>query len=72
MSVRTTPSSTTALEEGQIWHMAGSRLRIRQVGRTLVHYSHFRGESRRSPILLANIATVQHFLKTNKATLAES
>ena len=60
-----------SLEAGQVWQMDGSHLKIGLVGKRLVHYKHFKGDARRSPNSLSSIATLQKFLKVNKAVLIE-
>ncbi len=58
-------------QSGQIWQMEGSRLRIGLVGKTLVHYKHFKGEVKRSPISLSGKAALERFLRVNKAILIQ-
>ena len=47
-------------------------MRIGLVGKTLVHYKHFKGEVKRSPISLSGKAVLEKFLKANKAILIEA
>ncbi|KAF0179831.1 MAG: hypothetical protein FD161_1173 [Limisphaerales bacterium] len=57
-------------ETGQIWEMAASNLRIGLIGKTLVHYKHYRGTSPRASVSLANKGELAQFLIKNKAVLA--
>jgi hypothetical protein len=58
-------------QSGQIWQMEGSHLRIGLVGKTLVHYKHFKGEAKRSPVSLSGKAALEKFLRVNKAILVQ-
>jgi hypothetical protein len=58
-----------AFETGQIWEMAESNLRIGLIGKTLVHYKHYRGASPRASVSLANKGELAQFLVKNKAVL---
>lgn len=58
-----------AFETGQIWEMAESNLRIGLIGKTLVHYKHYRGASPRASVSLANKGELAQFLIKNKAVL---
>ena len=60
------------LQSGQIWQMEGSHLRVGLVGKTLVHYKHFKGQLKRSPISLSTKEVLERFLRNNKATLVSS
>ena len=51
--------------------MEGSHLRIGLVGKTLVHYKHFKGQVKRSPISLSGKAVLDRFLRVNKAILVQ-
>jgi len=57
---------------GQIWQLENSRLQIGTIGKTLVHYKHFRGTTVRSPVSLTGKATLEKFLIENDAVLVES
>ena len=57
--------------EGQIWRMEGSNLQIGMVGKTLVHYKHYKGETKRSPISLTNKGTLEKFLQEKQAILVQ-
>ena len=49
--------------------MAESNLRIGLIGKTLVHYKHYRGASPRASVSLANKGELSQFLLKNKAVL---
>ena len=57
------------LETGQIWKMADSQVIIGTVGKRLVHYKYFKGDTKRPPSSLANLAVLEKFLKENNARL---
>ena len=58
-------------ESGQVWQMAGSQLEIRLIGKTLVHYKHYKGEMKRSPVSLLNKDALERFLQDNQAVLVQ-
>jgi hypothetical protein len=60
------------LQRGQIWQMEDSHLKIGLVGKTLVHYKHFKGGVKRCPISLAGKTVLQRFLKVHNATLIQA
>ena len=60
------------LETGQIWEMPNSNLRIGLIGKTLVHYKHYKGETKRAPVSLASKDVLAKFLKQNKAVLTKA
>lgn len=67
------PSAPTAfptLETGQIWEMPNSNLRIGLIGKTLVHYKHYKGTCPRASVLLTGKAALQEYLIKHKAVLA--
>ncbi len=50
--------------------MADSDVQISLVGKTLVHYKHFKSsQPKRAPVSLANKSVLEAYLKSNKATL---
>jgi hypothetical protein len=59
------------IESGQVWELADSSLQIGLVGKTLVHYKHYKGKTKRAPISLAGIKTLEKYLKANKAVLVQ-
>ncbi len=61
----------TPVETGQVWKMEDSRLEISLVGKTLVHYKHFKGLTKRAPISLSAKDALEKYLKTNKAILVQ-
>jgi hypothetical protein len=58
-------------QSGQVWELADSSLQIGLVGKTLVHYKHYKGKTKRAPISLAGIKVLEKYLKVNKATLVQ-
>jgi hypothetical protein len=58
-------------ESGQIWQMEGSSLKIGLIGKTLVHYKHYKGEMKRSPVSLLNKGALERFLQNNRAVLVQ-
>ena len=62
------PAAIT-FETGQVWEMGDSNLRIGLIGKTLVHYKHYRGAAPRASVSLANKGVLEQFLIKNKAVL---
>jgi hypothetical protein len=58
-------------ESGQIWQMEGSQLEIGLIGKTLVHYKHYKGEMKRSPVSLLNKDALERFLQDKQAVLVQ-
>ena len=58
-------------ENGQVWQMADSSLRIGLVGKTLVHYKHYKPAAKRPPVLLSGKWVLEEFLQKNEAVLVE-
>jgi len=56
---------------GQIWQMEKSRLQIGTIGKTLVHYKHYRGTTVRSPVSLTGRAALEKYLIENNAVLVQ-
>ena len=52
--------------------MEDSNVRIGLIGKTLVHYKHFKGTTLRAPVSLAAKTTLEEFLIEKKAVLVES
>ena len=52
--------------------MENSNVHIGLIGKTLVHYKHYKGKTKRTPISLSGIEAVEKFLKENKATLIQA
>ena len=61
-------SRAPQLEQGQLWKMEDKHLEIMEVGKTLTHYRLF-STQKRVPISLGGIATVQDYLRNNRAEL---
>lgn len=64
---RPVPQRTVAT--GQLWQMTDSHLEITLVGKTLVHYKHFKQGAKRTSISLLDEAALEEFLRRNKAVL---
>jgi hypothetical protein len=60
------------LETGQIWRMAELNLRVGLVGKLLVHYKLAKPDAVRSSNSCSGIATVEKYLKKNKAILVSA
>jgi hypothetical protein len=58
------------LADGQVWRMAELNLKVESVGKLLVHYKLAKPNAIRMPNLVNSIATIQKYLKKNKAVLA--
>ena len=56
-------------QTGQVWQMPGSNLEIGLIGKTLVHYKHYKGEMKRSPVSLLNKNALEKYLQDNDAVL---
>ena len=57
------------LETGQVWELEGSNVHIGLIGKTLVHYKHFKGDTKRAPISLSGKTVLEKYLKEKKAVL---
>lgn len=71
--MRTPPTPAApalVLETGQIWEMPNSNLRIGLIGKTLVHYKHYKGTCPRASVLLTGKAALAEYLVKHKAVLA--
>jgi hypothetical protein len=60
------------LEAGQTWRMAESNLQVELVGKLLVHYKLAKHNAVRIPNSVGGKATIEKFLKKNKAVLVKS
>jgi hypothetical protein len=58
-------------QSGQIWQMEDSNLEIRLIGKTLVHYKHYKGQMKRSPVSLLNKDALERFLQDKQAVLVQ-
>ena len=56
-------------QTGQVWQMQDSHLQIGLIGKTLVHYKHYKGQMKRSPVSLLNKNSLEKFLQDNEAKL---
>jgi hypothetical protein len=57
------------LETGQVWRMAELNLQVGLVGKLLVHYKLAKPNAVRIPNSVSGIATIEKFLKKNRAVL---
>jgi hypothetical protein len=57
------------LETGQIWRVADLNLQVGLVGKLLVHYKLSKPDTLRVANSVSGIATVEKYLRTNKAIL---
>jgi hypothetical protein len=57
------------LETGQVWRMAELNLQVGLVGKLLVHYKLAKPDAVRTPNSVSAKATVEKYLKKNKAVL---
>jgi hypothetical protein len=67
--MRKSKTFPTPFESGQIWQLADSRLRIGVVGRTLVHYKHYKGLANTSPVFLSGKGALEKLLQKHGAVL---
>jgi hypothetical protein len=58
-------------QAGHVWQMADTIVPIDMVGKTLVHYKHYRGKSKGVPTSLASKPELEKYLTKNKAILAK-
>lgn len=66
---RKNPVLLQPFQSGQIWQMEDSHLEIGLIGKTLVHYKHYKGVMKRSPVSLLNKDALAKFLLENQAVL---
>lgn len=59
-------------ENGQVWQMSDSSLLIGLVGKTLVHYKHYRLAVKRPPVQLSGKRVLEQFLQQHEAVLLPS
>ena len=57
------------LETGQIWQVEDSNVHIGVVGKRLVHYKMFKGQTKRAPISLSGKEVLVKYLRESKAVL---
>jgi hypothetical protein len=60
------------LESGQTWRVAGLHLKVSMVGKLLVHYKLAKPDAVRIPNLVNGKATIEKYLKKNKAVLVRA
>lgn len=58
-----------AFQTGQVWQIGDSNLHIGLIGKTLVHFKHYKGQMKRSPVSLLNKKALEKFLQDNEAVL---
>ena len=58
-------------QNGNVWQVADATVQINMVGKTLVHYKHYRGKSRGVPTSLASKPELEKYLTVNKAILSK-
>lgn len=61
-----------ALETGQVWRVEDSDVHIGVVGKRLVHYKMFKGQTKRAPISLSGKEVLEKYLRESKAVLLRS
>jgi hypothetical protein len=72
--IKPSPSHRTRLqplETGQLWRMPDMNLEVGLVGKILVHYKLAKPKAIRIPNSVSGIATIEKFLKKNKAVLVQ-
>jgi hypothetical protein len=69
--LRKNTAALPPFENGQVWQMADSSLRIGLVGKTLVHYKHYKPAAKRPPVLLSGKWVLEEFLQKNEAILLQ-
>ena len=57
------------LQDGQLWRMADSKLQIEEIGKLLVYYRLYKGDTTKATKSLSPVRVVEKFLKENKAVL---
>jgi hypothetical protein len=67
MKMQKKPVTGQPFHHGQVWRWNDSRVQIGLVGKTLVHYKHYKGGNKRPPILLSNKGVLERFLRENDA-----
>ncbi len=60
-----------AFETGQIWQMENSNVHIGLIGKTLVHYKHYKGDVPRAPVSLAGKSVLEKYLIEKEAVLVQ-
>jgi hypothetical protein len=57
------------LQPGQIWQLVDSNVHITMMGKTLVHFKHFRGSAKRANNQVISIREMKIFLTKSNAVL---
>ena len=70
-TVRKNKTILQPIQTGQVWQMEDSQLEIGLIGKTLVHFKHYKGQVKRSPVSLLNKDALERFLQDKGAVLAE-
>ena len=65
-------SSLKPLENGQLWRVGEGNLKVTLVGKLLVHYKFGKPDAIRIPSSIASIATLEKYMKKNKAVLLQA
>jgi hypothetical protein len=60
-----------AFQSGQVWELADSSVQIGLVGKTLVHYKHYKIKQPRVPTSLISKVKLEKFLNENRAVLVQ-
>jgi len=63
--------STPALAKGQLWKTEEGHIRIMDLGKMLVHYKMLRDLRQARRTQISRIDSMEAYLKTNRAQLAE-
>lgn len=71
-SIRKNRPTLQPFETGQIWQMEDSHLEIGIIGKTLVHFKHYKGQVKRSPVSLLNKDALVKYLLANRAVLRDA
>jgi hypothetical protein len=72
---KTKPPSRARLQPlatGQVWRMAEFNLQVGMIGKLLVHYKLGKPNAVRIPNSISGIATIEKYLKKNKAVLVKT
>jgi hypothetical protein len=59
------------LQSGQVWQMEDTNLQIQLVGKRLVHYKLYKGETKRAPVSLSGKEALEKFLRKNNGVLIQ-
>lgn len=60
------------LQSGQVWELEDSNLHIGIIGKTLVHYKHYKANAKRAGISLVGKKVLEKYLAANKAILVQA